>query len=58
VTPTGIKPEKDKLKAVEMVKVLETKEEIKSFVGFCNFFRHISRTLQEFALKRATEKRC
>jgi hypothetical protein len=39
LTPSGIKPGKDKLKAVENVKIPQTKEEIKSFVGLCNFFR-------------------
>ncbi len=58
LTPQGIKPGKDKLKAVEKAKVPETKEEIKSFVGLCNFFRtHI----KDFAricepLNKATRK--
>jgi hypothetical protein len=39
LTPTGIKPGKDKLKAVETAKIPQTKEEIKSFVGLCNFFQ-------------------
>ena len=39
LTPEGITPGKDKLKAVEKAKVPETREEIKSFVGLCNFFR-------------------
>ena len=39
LTPEGIKPGKDKLKAVAKAKIPETKEEIKSFVGLCNFFR-------------------
>ena len=39
LTLGGITPGKDKLKAVEKVKIPETKEEIKSFVGQCNFFR-------------------
>jgi hypothetical protein len=39
LTPQGIKPDKDKLKAVEKAKIPATKEEIKSFVGLCNFFR-------------------
>jgi hypothetical protein len=34
--PHGIKPGKDKLKAVEKAKIPATKEEIKSFVGLCN----------------------
>ncbi len=38
LTPQGIKPGKDKLKAVGKVKIPATKEEIKSFVGLCNFF--------------------
>ena len=37
--PDGITPAKDKLKAVETAKILETKEEIKYFVGLCNYFR-------------------
>ena len=37
--PEGITPGKNKLKAVEKAKIPETKEEIKSFVGLCNFFR-------------------
>ena len=58
LTPQGIKPGKDKLKAVEMAKIPATKEEIKSFVGLCNFFRtHI----KDFArlcepLNKATRK--
>jgi hypothetical protein len=38
LTPAGIKPGKDKLKAVETAKIPQTKEEIKSFVGFCKLF--------------------
>ena len=58
LTPQGIKPGKDKLKAVKKAKIPATKEEIKSFVGLCNFFRtHI----KDFAricepLKKATRK--
>ncbi len=58
LTPEGIKPGKDKLKAVEKAKIPATKEEIKSFVGLCNFFRtHI----KDFAricepLNKATRK--
>jgi hypothetical protein len=58
LTPEGIKPGKDKLKAVENAKIPATKEEIKSFVGLCNFFRtHI----KDFArlcepLNKATRK--
>ncbi len=58
LTPTGIKPGKDKLKAVEKAKIPASKEEIKSFVGLCNFFRtHI----KDFAricepLNKATRK--
>ena len=58
LTPEGITPGKDKLKAVEKAKIPETKEEIKSFVGLCNFFRtHV----QDFAklcapLNEATRK--
>jgi hypothetical protein len=58
LTPQGIKPGKDKLKAVEKAKIPETKEEIKLFVGLCNFFRtHI----KDFArlcepLNKATRK--
>jgi hypothetical protein len=37
LTPQGIKPGKDKLKAVERAKIPATKEEIISFVGLCNF---------------------
>jgi hypothetical protein len=39
LTPQAIKPGKEKLKAVEKAKIPATKEEIKSFVGLCNFFR-------------------
>jgi hypothetical protein len=39
LTPKGIKSGKDKLKAVETAKILETKNEIKSFVILCYFFR-------------------
>jgi hypothetical protein len=58
LTPESIKPGKDKLKAVAKAKIPETKEEIKSFVGLCNFFRtHI----KDFAriskpLNKATRK--
>ncbi len=58
MTPEGIKPGKDKLKAVEKAKIPASKEEIKSFVGLCNFFRtHI----KDFAricvpLNKATRK--
>ena len=58
LTPDGVKPGKDKLKAVQSAKVPETKEEIKSFVGLCNFFRtHV----KDFAkicepLNKATRK--
>ncbi len=33
LTPQGLKPDKDKLKAVEKAKIPATKEEIKWFVG-------------------------
>ena len=39
MTPVGITPGKNKLKAVEKAKIPEAKEEIKYFVGLCNFFR-------------------
>jgi hypothetical protein len=39
LTPSGIKPCKDTVKAVEMVKIPQTIGEIKSFLGLCNFFR-------------------
>jgi hypothetical protein len=58
LTPQEIKPGKDKLKAVEKAKIPAMKEEIKSFVGLCNFFRtHI----KDFAricepLNKATRK--
>ena len=39
LTPEGIIPGKDKLKAVENAKIPTSKAEIKSFVGLCNFFR-------------------
>ena len=39
LTPGGITLGKDKLRAVERAKIPETREEIKSFVGLCNFFR-------------------
>jgi hypothetical protein len=58
LTPQGIKPGKDKLKAVEKAKIPGTKEEIKSFVGLCNFFRIY---IKDFAricepLNKATRK--
>jgi hypothetical protein len=58
ITPRGIKPGKDKLKAVKKAKIPATKEVIKSFVGLGNFFRtHI----KDFAricepLNKATRK--
>jgi putative transposase len=58
LTPQGIKPGKDKLKAVEKAKIPATKVDIKWFVGLCNFFRtHI----KDFAricepLNKATRK--
>jgi hypothetical protein len=58
LTPQGIKPGKDKLKAVAKAKIPELKVEIKSFVGLCEFFRtHI----KDFArickpLNKATRK--
>jgi hypothetical protein len=39
LTPNGIKPSKDKLKAVESAKIPSSKKEIISLVGLCNFFR-------------------
>jgi hypothetical protein len=39
LTPKGIKPGKDKLKAMETAKIPETKEKLTSFAGLCNFFR-------------------
>jgi hypothetical protein len=39
LTPQGIKPGKNKLKAVEKAKIPASKEEIKSFVTLCKFFR-------------------
>jgi hypothetical protein len=40
LTPTVIKPGKDKLKAVETAKIPQTKEEIKSFLGIMQFYPH------------------
>ena len=37
LTPEGIIPGKDKLKALEKAKIPKTKEEIKSFVGLSTF---------------------
>ena len=58
LTPEGITPGKDKLKAVEKAKIPETKEEIKSFVGLCNFFRtHVQGFAKLCApLNKATRK--
>jgi hypothetical protein len=39
LTPLGIKPGKDKLRADQTAKIPHTKEEIKSFMGLCNLFR-------------------
>jgi hypothetical protein len=39
LTPSSIKPGKDKLKVFGAAEIHQTKEEIKSFVGLCNFFR-------------------
>jgi hypothetical protein len=49
LTPQGIKPGKDTLKAVEKAKILASKEEIKSFVDLCTSSEHILRFLPEFA---------
>ena len=48
----------DKLKADEIAKIPQAKEEIKSFMGLCNFFRT---QVQDFAklcapLNKATRK--
>jgi hypothetical protein len=39
LTPEGIKPGKNKLKAIETAKIPEDVKTIRSFVGLCNFFR-------------------
>ncbi len=39
LTPEGIKPSKNKLKAIETAKILADVKTIRSFVGLCNFFR-------------------
>ena len=39
LTPEGIKPGKDKLKAIREAQPPETVQGIRSFVGLCNFFR-------------------
>ena len=58
LTPYGITPGKDKLEAVEKTKIPETKEEIKPFVGLCNFFRtHIKDFVKLFTpLNKAIRK--
>ncbi len=39
LTHSAIKPGKDKLRAVKTAKIPHSNEEIKYFVGLCNFFR-------------------
>jgi hypothetical protein len=39
LTPEGIKPGKNKLKAIETAKIPEDVKTIRSFMGLCNFFR-------------------
>jgi hypothetical protein len=39
LTPEGIKPGKNKLKAIQTAKIPEDVKTIRSFVGLCNFFR-------------------
>jgi hypothetical protein len=39
LTPEGIKPGKNKLKAIQTAKPLADVKTIRSFVGLCNFFR-------------------
>jgi hypothetical protein len=39
LTPEGIKPSKNKLKAIETAKTPADVKTIRSFVGLCNFFR-------------------
>ena len=58
LTPNGIKPGKNRLRAVETAKILETKEDIKSFAGLCNFFKtHIKDFARIFEpLNKATRK--
>jgi hypothetical protein len=58
LTPQGIKPGKDKLKAVEKAKVPASKQEIKSFVGLCNFFRSHIKDFADICepLNKATRK--
>ena len=58
LTPHGIKPGKDKLRAVETAKIPTTKEEIKSIVGLCNFFRTHTKDFARICepLNKATRK--
>jgi hypothetical protein len=58
LTPDGVQPGKDKLKALQSVKVSETKEEIKSIMGLCNFFRSHMKDLAKICepLHKASRK--
>jgi hypothetical protein len=44
--PEGIKPGKNKLKAIETAKAPANAKTIRSFVGLCNFFRTTIRNLR------------
>jgi hypothetical protein len=47
LTPEGIKPGKNKLKAIQHAKAPKDVKMIRSFMGLCNFFRH---HIQDFAI--------
>ena len=56
LTPEGITPGKDKLKAVEKAKIPKTKDEIKSFMGLCNYFSKLCAPLNKATRKDSMYK--
>jgi hypothetical protein len=50
LTPEGILPGSDKLKAVNNSKPPSTFQEIRQFIGLCNLFPHVLETMQQLVL--------
>jgi hypothetical protein len=56
LTPDGIKPGKNKLKAIKDAKPPTNIKTIRSFVGLCNFFRTHTKDFALIAIVQAHEK--
>ena len=46
LTPEGIKPGRDQLKAIKAAQPPTDMKAVRSFIGLCNFFEHTLKTLQ------------